>query len=437
MNVRMPADAPPEVLLTLTVPDAPAAGFTVTGAGFAPDSWIWITIDDITADTQPINGPDAFQPDPDGTFTRTDPTMLTCGHTLRANAFVLDAIVATSATVTPQCPPKPPMAADTADVDATAATKLVYADLVTAPARADHRLVIGQALRGWDFKLPIAEPVTALTNAGLPAPKLLEVDLTDFGGPPAHDAELRTLLLDHAALGGLVGFSFHVNNPFNGLGVDNRADVDLPQLFDPANPLTPAGIRWKAELDGIADIMRHFADAVVLFRPFHESNLEFFWWGRRNPVDFRNAWQGMFRYLTTTRGLHNLLWVYCASRNHGEALSDPTLLYPGDAFVDLVGLDIYDDNLSDAEPAKPGYAAMVALNKPFGITEYGADNVDPPHNGYLHLPNDRVRQLIKERYPHTVLATAWYSRKDLKNNWQISDKPHPEALLLDPWAITL
>ncbi|MEA2565460.1 MAG: hypothetical protein QOD49_637, partial [Actinomycetota bacterium] len=62
-------------MLSLTVPDAPAAGFTVVGSGFAPDSWIWITVDDSTDGTQPINGPDAFQPEADGTFTRTDPTM--------------------------------------------------------------------------------------------------------------------------------------------------------------------------------------------------------------------------------------------------------------------------------------------------------------------------------------------------------------------------
>jgi len=43
--------------------------------------------------------------------------------------------------------------------------------------------------------------------------------------------------------------------------------------------------------------------------------------------------------------------------------------------------------------------------------------------------------LIKDRYPHTVLASAWYSA--LGDNWQISDKPTPQALLLDPWAITL
>jgi hypothetical protein len=100
-----------------------------------------------------------------------------------------------------------------------------------------------------------------------------------------------------------------------------------------------------------------------------------------------------------------------------------------------VGLDIYDDNLSDANPGWPGYAAMVGLGKPFGITEYAADNYPTAHDGAKELPNDEVITTIKRDYPNTVLATAWYSQNG--NNWQISDKPHPEALLRDPWAITL
>ena len=439
MNVDTKADSFTEVLLTLSVPDAPAVGFTVTGSGFPPDSWIWITVEDITTGTQPVDGPDAFQPGPDGSFTRTGPTVLTCGHTVRANAFVQDVVVATSAAVTPRCAPP---TGTTADVNATAATKAVHTDLMAAPERVDHRLVVGQALRGDDFDWPVSQPITALTDMGLPAPMFVEVDLTTFGVTPEHDTELFTLLRSHAAQGGLIGFSFHVNTPFNDSGSDHdRNDVDLPRLFDPDNPLTEAGRRWRAQLDRAAEVLQHFADvdAVVLFRPLHESNLEYFWWGAWAPEDFQALWRGMFRYLTTTKDLHNLLWVYSAARNSGGALSDPLRLYPGADLVDLVGLDIYDDNLSDAEPGESGYAAMLTLNKPFGITEYGAADWPEPHDGAVHLPNDRVIKLIKDRYPHTVLATAWYSRPfgGNGNRWQISDKPNPQALLRDAWAITL
>ncbi|MDQ1725436.1 MAG: mannan endo,4-beta-mannosidase [Frankiaceae bacterium] len=443
MNMDVEPGARARVSLTLTVPDAPDTGFTVVGAGFDPDSWIWVTIQDLTDGTQPINGPDAFQSDPDGTFTRTGQTVLTCGHTVQSNAYVDNEIVATSDAVTPQCEPVP---ADTttADVDATPATNALYADLVAAPTRVDHRLIIGQALRGWDAG-NLVGPVKELTDLGLPAPKLLEVDVTDF---ELHADGIFTLLLDHAAQGGLIGLSYHVGNPFTGGGVNDRSQVDLPQLADPDNPQTPAGTRWKADLDRVADIVQQLADvgATVLFRPLHESNGHWFWWGQSDPADFRATWQGMFRYLTATRGLHNLLWVYSASRDYGDALSDPIRLYPGDDVVDIVGLDIYDDDLSDAEPGKRGYAAMAALGKPFGIAEYAAQNAydddaghhHPAHDGDVFLPNDRVIGLIKERYPRTVLATAWYSSFDerVNNHWQISDKRNPQALLLDTWAIT-
>ena len=82
-----------------------------------------------------------------------------------------------------------------------------------------------------------------------------------------------------------------------------------------------------------------------------------------------------------------------------------------------------------------------------GITEYGAQNAyddavghHPAHDGDVFLPNDRVIALIKERYPQSALATAWYTSVDqvvgISNHWQISDKRNPQALLLDTWAIT-
>jgi mannan endo-1,4-beta-mannosidase len=435
-------------VLNLVVPGPPAIGFTVTGSGFAPDAWVWITVEDLTDDSRPVNGPDAFQSAADGTFTRNDETTrLPCGHAFRAEAFVDNQVVATSEPVMPDCPTKPAPAGP-ADPAASAATRAVFADLLVAPARDTERLIIGQALRAWDDRGGrLAEPVTVLTDKGLPAPKLLEVDLTDLGagGTEAHDLAIYSLLLDHAARGGLVGFSWHAGNPWTGHGVEDRTFVDLPQLFDPDHPPGPAddprgGGAWKTQLDRIAGVLSRFNadDTVVFFRPLHESNGAWFWWGQQDPAEFAALWQGMFRYLTDTKGLHNLLWVYSANRNlDGTQEMNTTRYYPGDDYVDVVALDIYDDDLTDAAPFKPGYTPLRYLGKPFAITEYGADNAwdgHPAHDGAVHLPNDKVLRVIKERYPLTVLATAWYSADG--DNWQISDKPNPAALLLDPWAIT-
>ena len=294
-----------------------------------------------------------------------------------------------------------------ADPAATAPTRAVYSRLVAALS-ADQRLLVGQALRGWDFVVPVDQPITALTSVGLPAPAVIELDLTDFGVTAGQDAQLRTLLAKHAAAGGLISLSWHVDSPFthnadDGHNVDDP--VDLPQLADPADPDTAPGHTWQAALDRVAAIMAKSAalDAVVLFRPLHESNGDWFWWGQSDPAEFRAVWRGMLNYLTGTNKLHNLLWVYAANRNDGgSAVADPTRLYPGDDLVDVVGLDIYDDDLTDAESGAPGYAAMVGLGKPFGITEYGAANWPSAHDGAVHLPNSKVVQLIEQRYPDTV-----------------------------------
>jgi mannan endo-1,4-beta-mannosidase len=48
----------------------------------------------------------------------------------------------------------------------------------------------------------------------------------------------------------------------------------------------------------------------------------------------------MFYYFTNTKNLHNILWVYSPDQSRAE----PSKYYPGDSYVDIVGLDVYTDN---------------------------------------------------------------------------------------------
>ena len=47
----------------------------------------------------------------------------------------------------------------------------------------------------------------------------------------------------------------------------------------------------------------------------------------------------MFNYLTNTKNLHNLLWVYSPDQSRDQ----PARYYPGNDFVDIVALDAYVD----------------------------------------------------------------------------------------------
>lgn len=48
----------------------------------------------------------------------------------------------------------------------------------------------------------------------------------------------------------------------------------------------------------------------------------------------------MFNYLTSTKNLHNILWVYSPDQSR----PNPSVYYPGDAYVDIVALDVYTDD---------------------------------------------------------------------------------------------
>ncbi|MFF4018184.1 glycosyl hydrolase [Streptomyces sp. NPDC001843] len=84
----------------------------------------------------------------------------------------------------------------------------------------------------------------------------------------------------------------------------------------------------------------------VIFRPFHENNGAWFWWGagHTGAAEYIELYRYTVEYLRDTRGVHNLLYAY--SPNSVFA-GDPTgylKTYPGDRFVDILGYDSYDEN---------------------------------------------------------------------------------------------
>ncbi|SFD62859.1 glycosyl hydrolase [Spirosoma endophyticum] len=106
------------------------------------------------------------------------------------------------------------------------------------------------------------------------------------------------------------------------------------------------GERYKLllrDIDTIAVQLQKFqdADVPVLWRPLHEAPGGWFWWGAKGPGPFKELWQILYNRLTSEHQLHNLIWVYTGT----DALAQDW--YPGDQYVDIVGLDIYADSAAD------------------------------------------------------------------------------------------
>ncbi|MBO2946037.1 S-layer homology domain-containing protein [Paenibacillus sp. F411] len=90
-------------------------------------------------------------------------------------------------------------------------------------------------------------------------------------------------------------------------------------------------------------------DIPVIFRPLHENTGSWFWWGAAfsSPEEYKNLFRYTVEYLRDVRGVHNFLYSYSPNNGfHGEAgyLSR----YPGDAYVDILGMDAYDSAHTEA-----------------------------------------------------------------------------------------
>ena len=79
------------------------------------------------------------------------------------------------------------------------------------------------------------------------------------------------------------------------------------------------------------------ADVPVLWRPLHEAEGAWFWWGAEGPENCKALYRLLYDKLTNEYGLDNLIWVWT-----GYTYSTSANWYPGDDVVDIVGYDKYN-----------------------------------------------------------------------------------------------
>ena len=133
---------------------------------------------------------------------------------------------------------------------------------------------------------------------------------------------------------GIVTFSFHWYSPVGGRDKSFYAEHTD---FD-ASKILVEGTREREafyhDMDVIAEELKKFeeADIPVLWRPFHESDGTWFWWGAKGPEVARELYKLMYDYYTNVHQINNLLWVWNCRLKEG---------YPGDEYVDVISVDIY------------------------------------------------------------------------------------------------
>jgi len=138
--------------------------------------------------------------------------------------------------------------------------------------------------------------------------------------------------------GGIVTICWHCGSDFSDDYDESKAD-DLD--WDKA--LTPGTAEYEAlskAMDKGAEALTELKEAgiPVIWRPFHEFDGGWFWWGKGGAENFKKLWTMMYDKYTNEWGLDNLIWAL------GFTASVPAEWYPGDEYVDIVGADTYVEN---------------------------------------------------------------------------------------------
>ncbi len=120
-----------------------------------------------------------------------------------------------------------------------------------------------------------------------------------------------------------------------------------------------------------------------LFRPWWEVNGDWYPWGR--DPDYVAAWRH-FHDVVVSEGATNVTWDWVTNTIWFDPASDPTPYYPGDAYVDWVGMDAYnwgenplqeDHWTTPAETIDPTLQVLkqIAPGKPICICEIASTEI--------------------------------------------------------------
>ncbi|MEU6733365.1 glycosyl hydrolase [Streptomyces physcomitrii] len=132
----------------------------------------------------------------------------------------------------------------------------------------------------------------------------------------------------------------------------------------------PLNEDYKRKLDQFVPYFQQLEDAgiPVLFRPLHEMNEGWAWWGGRSGENGSAALFRLTRDYLESQGFDNIVWVWNVKDIDGQAARAADF-YPGDDYADLVTLDAWWHDF----PTDDWYRAVrdIAGDKPIALAEVG------------------------------------------------------------------
>ncbi|MBQ9517237.1 MAG: leucine-rich repeat protein [Eubacterium sp.] len=249
--------------------------------------------------------------------------------------------------------------------NATAETKALYKYIVSTYG---NNIISGQQESTWMGSVDYEMNYIYNNTGKYPAIRGLDFMNDDFSGCVQRAKAWKNR-------GGIVTICWHCGTSFNGSFNESQSEE-----------LTDA--QWEAVLTEGTTENKKFIKAMdkagnallelqnegvpVLWRPFHEFDGAWFWWGKGGSDRFIRLWKMMYNHFTYDLGLNNLIWVLGYCHNGTDYGTDLAEWYPGNRYCDIVGADTYEvaQNGAEARLYEPIYK-IVGDAKPMAMHETG------------------------------------------------------------------
>ncbi len=165
---------------------------------------------------------------------------------------------------------------------------------------------------------------------------------------------------------------------------------------------TPLYKSWCTQVDSVAVYLKKLQDAhvPVLWRPYHEMNGSWFWWGGRiGKYSTQALYRQIYDRLVKYHKLNNLIWVWSVDRPNKPEMQFSNF-YPGNDYLDILALDVYG---SDFNQAYYDSLEVLSKGKPLVLGEVGnPPSLDilskQPKWSYWVIWSGMVRNTLKKQY---------------------------------------
>jgi len=234
-------------------------------------------------------------------------------------------------------------------------------------------------------------------------------------------ADMKRWIKQAYARGGLNTISMHLDNPVTRW---------TKSAWDPTpavSAILPGGEHhadFLKTLDGIAAFLKDLtADdgtfIPVILRPYHEYNQEWSWWSKKScsADELKSLWKMTVKHLRDTCNIHHVLYAISPQDTRTE---DAYLeRYPGDEWVDVLGLDWY---MLQSDGSFQMLGHMLSLlgkigqkkKKPTALTEVGFGDAVPSADWWTqHL----LKAILYDTDSQRIAWTLVWRNSDTKHHF--------------------